>query len=353
MKNIVKYGICLFCMLLSAAASADDFDSELKLPEEEYSAPAPTFLGGVTDKLRNLTFKDVLGWFKIGAKANLQYDNHWITDTSYKPVMNPVSGGRFDFGLNIGTPIGDIVLEYNMNVRDWNGKYSGSYFYSHFNFYNLHSVFGLDPFMVMWLPTGVYASGNSDQMVYRQMDWRLFNAVGYNETAYVFFDKENPGYSTYHADKRISLLSLKGLISSFADYDLFNFAYGNTDESLLNEFLLKNIGPLANFLPMPYGELFLTRSKLEHRYYSKILDTDDTGKYKFGWNLGFLYARSFPFYVGPGLLVVQPRVDVLLYDLGYHYEPAYYLKNDLMPGTDDQMPIKVGFDASVAVCYYF
>ena len=61
MKNIVKYGICLFCMLLSAAAFADDFDTELELPEEEYSAPAPTFLGGFTDKLCKLVSYERIG----------------------------------------------------------------------------------------------------------------------------------------------------------------------------------------------------------------------------------------------------------------------------------------------------
>lgn len=350
MKTIVKYGASLFCLLLSVAAFADNTDTEFNSPEEEYVAPAPAFLGGVTDKLRNLTFKDVLGWFKIGAKANFMYDNHFFTDTSLKPVVNPVSGTRIDFGLNIGTPIGDLVLEYNINTRNWDGVYKGNYFYSHINFYNLHSVFGLDPLLVMWLPTGVYASGNSKEMVYRQMDWRLFNSIGYNETAYIFFDKENPGLSVYHADKRISLMSLKGLISSFADYDLFNFAYG-ARESLLNEFLFSSMGSLANFLPLPYGELFLTRSKLEHRYYNSILSTDDTGRFQFGWNLGFIYTHSFAIDFNKGFLVVRPYLDFLLYDLSFHQEPVYYTNGKEMTG--EYLPTRMGLDAALTVCYYF
>lgn len=350
MKRIVIYIVGLSFTLFPSALHADDFDSDPAFGQETFEATAPSIFQNASNKLRNLTFQDVLGWFKIGAKANFMYDNHFFTDTSLKPVVNPVSGTRIDFGLNIGTPIGDLVLEYNINTRNWDGVYKGNYFYSHINFYNLHSVFGLDPLLVMWLPTGVYASGNSKEMVYRQMDWRLFNSIGYNETAYIFFDKENPGLSVYHADKRISLMSLKGLISSFADYDLFNFAYG-ARESLLNEFLFSSMGSLANFLPLPYGELFLTRSKLEHRYYNSILSTDDTGRFQFGWNLGFIYTHSFAIDFNKGFLVVRPYLDFLLYDLSFHQEPVYYTNGKEMTG--EYLPTRMGLDAALTVCYYF
>ena len=350
MKKIAILITGLSFVLFSATAFAEDFDADPEFGAATVEAPSPAFRGFSADDLKSITIQDVLGLFKIGAKANFMYDNHFFTDTSLQPVINPVSGTRLDFGLNIGTPIGDLVLEYNINTRNWNGKYKGNYFYTHINFYNLHSVFGLDPLFVMWLPTGVYASGNSDQMVYRQMDWRLFNAVGYNETAYILFDKDNPAYSTYHADKRISLLGMRGLINSFADYDMFNYAYGSR-ESFLNEFVLSSMGQLANYLPLPYAEIFLTRSKLEHRYYNYVIDSDDTGKYQFGWNLGFLYTHSFAIDINPGLLIVRPRIDLLLYDLSFHSEPIYYSNGKEMTG--EYLPMRTGIEASLAVCYFF
>lgn len=321
MKHLLIFALAAaFCI---PAFASDGITAEA--PEFNPEAAPDGTVGVLADKIRNATFKDFLGLFKVGAKTNFEFDYHLSL-----PNLEKVTGGKMNLGLNIGTPIGDLVFEYNFNSINWDGKYGGRYFLSHWNFYNFYSVFGWEPFSCMYMPTVTYAQGSSNQMVYRQFNLRVCNVVGYNETAYIFFDPKDRAYTTYRAEKSISIMSLKGLITSFSDFDLFNYAYGG-DYSLLNDMLDEMVGKWANFLPMPYVELYMVGSKTEHRYYDHILDKDDTEGLAFGWNLGLMYSHSFAFDIGPGRLILQPRADLAL----------------------SMVFLPQSFNASLAACYFF
>jgi len=346
MKKLILF---LAALTLSSVAFAET--------EQEYTHDGPpAFVNDIMGKYREIKSPmDLLKLFHVGAQVKYQLDYNFLTDTSLKPFANPITDNKLSLQANLATPIGDIVFAYNHNWMNWDRKGNSSYVLTHFNFYNFRSLFGLDPFFVMVLPTGTFASGNSSLMSYRELDLRIFNAVGVNETAYVFWDQDNPGYSIYHNERRISLISLRGLVSSFADYDMWNYIYGN-EGVLLND-MMESLDIPFKLPVVPYADLFFRRIKTEARYMDLVLDSIDTQTYKFGFNFGLLFAYSFFREVGPGRLIVQPRVDLRLFEgmfdnVSYH-EPIYESKKEVAPGDNNYMPFRTGINASIAVNYFF
>ena len=343
--------LALFSVFISAAAFADNDKAESELPEfEPVSSPHE-----IVRTIRDIkSAKDILSFFHVGIQTNYSFHYHHITDTGLKASASPVTGSKINLQLNLATPLGDLVFAYNHNWMDWNGKADGRYFLSHFNFYNLHSVFGMKPLSALSLPYGTYAYGNSERMIYRQYDVRVANIIGISEVAYVFRTPGYPNNSIYHNERRISMLGLKGWITSYADFDLWNYAYGR-QSSLLNDTLDDMLGdtPLLEFIPIPYFDLILLKMKTEQRYLDLVLESNDTGKFAFGGSFGLLYCRSFNINVGSGHLIIQPRIDWQIFDVGADFKNMYKVKNDVVPGTDNRLPFKTGVEASIAVNYFF
>ena len=287
------------------------------------------------------TPKDLLALCTVGIQTRGEVDFTIDTDTSLKNFGNKRTNSKFNFKLDLGLPLGTLSLAYNFNGIDWAGeKHGGRYFLAHINFYNLHAIADIPPFTIMYLPTGTYSWGNTQDMAYRELDLRILLGLGYNETAYVFHNEENPYQTTYYNTKRLTIVGIKGLVEAFADYDLWDLAYGKKPSGL-NAMMESALGPMAKFLPMPYANIFMQDSKVETRYYDIITKSIDNPAW--GWNFGLLYTRSFTWDIGPGRLIVQPRADLLLFDSSIH-DPDH---------NNGYMAFRAGLRASVDVCYFF
>lgn len=288
------------------------------------------------------TPKDILQFIKFGVQTRLDLDYTIDTDTSLKNFDNKRLGAKYNFKLDVGLPIGTLTFAYNLHGINWDGeKHGGRYFLTHFNFYNLHALAGMKPFAVMYLPTGTYAKGNTKDMSYRELDFRAMMGIGFNETAYLFHDENDPYLTGYINNRRFSLIGIKGLIEAFADFDLWDLAYGQ-EPSGLNAMMEDTLGDYAKYLPVPYANIFWQSTKAEIRYYDIIQDSYYK-KPTFGWNAGVMYTHSFYWDLGPGRLIVQPRVDLPLFDSSIH-DPY---------NNNGYMAFRTGIHASVDVCYFF
>lgn len=288
--------------------------------------------------------KDLLQMIRVGVHAKGEVLFPISTDTSLKEFGYTKPQTKFNFKLDIGLPIATLTFAYNINSTTWGGEsFAGRYFLTHINFYNLHALAGIDGMALWYFPTGTYAWGNTSKMSYRELDLRILVGMGYNETAYVFHDFDNPYLTTYYARRKISMVGIKGLIEAAADYDLWNLAYGQ-EPSGLNYVLANSLGPFALFLPIPYAGLYLIDTKKENRFYDIPVNSSRTG-YNFGWDFGLLYAHSFYKDLGPGRLIVQPRINFVIMDT------SMPMSSFTVEG--DYLPIVTGLKASLDICYFF
>lgn len=347
---ILPLCLCLLCSWNAFSIGEDDSPAATGSPaapaadlftisNAEFFSPAPAaapfgWLKGIKGP------KDLLQMIKIGIQTRGEVLFPISTDTSLKEFGYTKPQTKFNFKLDVGLPIATLTFAYNINSTTWGGEtFAGRYFLTHINFYNLQAVAGIDGRALWYFPTGTYAWGNSQKMSYRELDLRILVGMGFSETAYVFHEFDNPYMTTYYARRKISLVGIKGLIEAAADYDLWNLAYGQESYGL-NQLL----GPFSIFLPMPYVGLFLTDTKKEHRFYDIPVDSSRSG-YLFGWDLGLLYTHSFYKDLGPGRLIVQPRINFVIMDT------SMPMSSFTVEG--DYLPIMTGLKASVDVCYFF
>ncbi|MBR5043284.1 MAG: hypothetical protein IKX67_08620 [Bacteroidales bacterium] len=347
LHNIIL--VCVFLGLgsLSARAITPDWpavpDWTAEAASYSLTSGESTFNAGPFSWLKGIKSpQDLLNMCHFGIQTHFDLNLIGDTDTSLKGFTDKMSNNKLNFTIELGLPVGTLTFATNLNFVNWDGNHFGTYALAHYNFYNMHAVAGVAPDLVVWLPRATYAWGNSSGMTYRQLDISAFFGLGFNETAYVFWDEETPHKSVYHADRRFSIVGLKGLVEAYADYDLWDLAYG-LDPSGLNEKIdnmFGSYGPLSKFIPVPFADLFVYRRKTENRYYDMVLNSEDTGN-KFGWNFGLLYTRSFYWDLGPGRLIFQPRVKLTLFDSSIH------------DGYGEYMKFRTGFQAIAAVNYFF
>ena len=131
--------------------------------------------------------KDLLSLIRVGVQTRGEMRFPLSTDTSLQHFEFIKPDSKLNFKLDVGLPVGTLTLAYNFHSTSWNGDiYSGRYFLTHINFYNLHALADIPPFSLMYLPTGTYATGNANNMSYRELDLRVMLGMGFNETAYIF-----------------------------------------------------------------------------------------------------------------------------------------------------------------------
>ena len=289
--------------------------------------------------------KDLLSLIRVGVQTRGEMRFPLSTDTSLQHFEFIKPDSKLNFKLDVGLPVGTLTLAYNFHSTSWNGDiYSGRYFLTHINFYNLHALADIPPFSLMYLPTGTYATGNANNMSYRELDLRVMLGMGFNETAYIFHDNADPYVTSYYARRKISIVGIKGLVEAFADYDIWDLAYGGKETSTLNTMLANSLGSWAKYAPVPYASIYFLDTKVEKRYYDIPVNSDRTG-YKFGWDFGLLYTHSFFWDLGPGRLIVQPRADLTLFDTS--------LNMRTLTVNSEYLPFNMGLRASIDVCYFF
>ena len=256
--------------------------------------------------------KDLLSLIRVGVQTRGEMRFPLSTDTSLQHFEFIKPDSKLNFKLDVGLPVGTLTLAYNFHSTSWNGDiYSGRYFLTHINFYNLHALADIPPFSLMYLPTGTYATGNANNMSYRELDLRVMLGMGFNETAYIFHDNAAPGYD---------VLGRPGPAPVRAPGDCH--VYGCTPES---EVLPRFVSPVSCDYDIP-------------------VSSDRTG-YKFGWDFGLLYTHSFFWDLGPGRLIVQPRADLTLFDTS--------LNMRTLTVNSEYLPFNMGLRASIDVCYFF
>lgn len=345
-RHTLILSLLLLCSSVLASARDNDGQPEASssLSNHEFFMPSASsdpfgWLKGIKSP------KDLLSLIKVGAQTRGELRLPINTDTSLQFFDFIKPDSKLNLKLDIGLPIGTLTLAYNFHSTAWDGDvYSGRYFLTHINFYNLHALADVHPFTIMYLPTGTYATGNARNMSYRELDLRVMLGLGFNETAYIFHDSPDTYVTSYLAKRKISLIGIKGLVEAFADYDIWDLAYGGKEASTLNTMLANSLGSWAKYVPVPYASIYFLDTKLERRFYDMPVDSVRTG-YRFGWDFGLLYARSFFWDLGPGRLIVQPRADLTLFDTN--------LNMSTLTVNGQYLPFSMGLRASVDVCYFF